>query len=59
MCIIERVCSIYLGTQIEGANAVVVGRSKILGTPMFELLKYHNATVTICHSKTKNIPEIV
>ncbi len=49
----------YLGAQIEGATAVVIGRSKIVGTPMFELLKYHSATVTICHSKTKNIPEIV
>jgi 5,10-methylene-tetrahydrofolate dehydrogenase/methenyl tetrahydrofolate cyclohydrolase len=48
-----------LGTQIEGATAVVIGRSKIVGTPMFELLKHNNATVTICHSKTKNIPEIV
>ena len=47
------------GTQIEGATAVVIGRSKIVGTPMFELLKHHNATVTICHSKTKNIREIV
>jgi len=47
------------GTPIEGATAVVVGRSKIVGTPMFELLKYNNATVTVCHSKTKNIPDIV
>lgn len=48
-----------LGTTIEGATAVVIGRSKIVGTPMSELLKHNNATVTICHSKTKNIPEIV
>lgn len=48
-----------LGVTIEGASAVVIGRSKIVGTPMLELLKHHNATVTICHSKTKNIPEIV
>ncbi|CAF0902989.1 unnamed protein product [Adineta steineri] len=47
------------GTQIEGATAVVVGRSKIVGTPMFELLKHHSATVTICHSKTKNIQDII
>ncbi|CAF4368745.1 unnamed protein product, partial [Rotaria sordida] len=44
---------------LEGATAVVVGRSKIVGTPMFELLKHNNATVTTCHSKTKNIPEII
>ncbi|CAF1120693.1 unnamed protein product [Adineta ricciae] len=47
------------GTQIEGARAVVVGRSKIVGTPMFELLKHYNATVTICHSKTRNIQDII
>lgn len=47
------------GVKIEGARAVVVGRSKIVGTPMFELLKHQNATVTICHSKTQNIDEIV
>jgi 5,10-methylene-tetrahydrofolate dehydrogenase/methenyl tetrahydrofolate cyclohydrolase len=47
------------GIQIEGSQAVVVGRSKIVGTPTAELLKWHNATVTICHSKTKNLPEVV
>ena len=51
--------SFALGIQIEGATAVVVGRSKIVGTPMFELLKHNNATVTTCHSKTKNIENIV
>lgn len=48
-----------LGTTIDGATAVVIGRSKIVGTPMLELLKHANATVTICHSKTKNIEQIV
>ena len=38
---------------------VVIGRSKIVGTPVSELLKWHHATVTICHSKTKNLDEIV
>ncbi|XP_043669978.1 C-1-tetrahydrofolate synthase, cytoplasmic isoform X3 [Vespula pensylvanica] len=47
------------GVPIVGAQAVVLGRSKIVGTPAAELLKWHNATVTICHSKTKNLPEIV
>ena len=51
--------TVYVGIKIEGARAVVVGRSKIVGTPMFELLKHHNATVTTCHSKTKNMPDIV
>lgn len=47
------------GVPIVGAQAVVLGRSKIVGTPAAELLKWHNATVTVCHSKTKNLPEIV
>nr|CAH0101096.1 unnamed protein product [Daphnia galeata] len=47
------------GTRIEGSRAVIIGRSKIVGTPTAELLKWHNATVTICHSKTKNLPEVV
>ena len=47
------------GVKIEGANAVVVGRSKIVGTPVSELLKWSHATVTVCHSKTKNLADIV
>ena len=47
------------GVRVEGANAVVLGRSKIVGTPMSEMLKWANATVTICHSKTKNLEEVV
>ena len=43
--------------QIEGANAVVLGRSDIVGKPMALLLMHANATVTICHSKTRNLPE--
>lgn len=42
-----------------GAQAVVLGRSKIVGSPAAELLKWNNATVTICHSKTRNLPLIV
>ncbi len=44
---------------LEGKNAVVIGRSPILGKPLSMLLLQRNATVTICHSKTKNLPEIV
>ncbi|KAF3421498.1 hypothetical protein E2986_02741 [Frieseomelitta varia] len=47
------------GVPIAGAQAVVLGRSKIVGTPVSELLKWHNATVTVCHSKTRNLPQIV
>lgn len=47
------------GVQISGANAVVIGRSKIVGSPMAQLLIWNNATVTVCHSKTKNLPEVV
>ncbi len=43
--------------KIEGANAVVVGRSEIVGKPMALLLMEENATVTICHSRTKNLKE--
>jgi len=44
---------------IEGANAVVLGRSDIVGKPMALLLMHANATVTICHSKTRELPEVV
>jgi len=43
------------GAKIEGANAVVVGRSNIVGMPAALLLVKENATVTICHSKTKDL----
>jgi len=45
------------GIQIAGKHAVVVGRSAILGKPVSMLLLGENATVTICHSKTKDLPE--
>lgn len=44
--------------DIEGKHAVVVGRSNILGKPMAQMLLNKNATVTICHSRTKNLAEI-
>lgn len=46
------------GIDICGKNAVVVGRSNIVGKPQAMLLLHKNATVTICHSKTKNLKEI-
>jgi methylenetetrahydrofolate dehydrogenase (NADP+)/methenyltetrahydrofolate cyclohydrolase len=44
------------GVTIEGANAVVLGRSDIVGKPMALLLMHAHATVTICHSKTRDLP---
>jgi methylenetetrahydrofolate dehydrogenase (NADP+) / methenyltetrahydrofolate cyclohydrolase len=44
---------------LQGANAVVVGRSDIVGKPVALLLMHANATVTICHSKTRELPEVV
>lgn len=46
------------GVSIEGAEAVVVGRSNIVGKPMAMLLLQNNATVTICHSRTRNLAEV-
>lgn len=46
------------GIETAGKNAVVIGRSNIVGKPMAMLLLKENATVTICHSKTKNLKEI-
>lgn len=44
--------------EIEGNNAVVVGRSNIVGKPMMQCLLNKNATVTVCHSKTKDLKEV-
>lgn len=44
--------------EIEGKNAVVLGRSNIVGKPMVQCLLNKNATVTVCHSRTKNIADI-
>lgn len=46
------------GVEISGKNAVVIGRSNIVGKPMALLLLRENATVTVCHSKTKSLKEI-
>ncbi len=45
------------GVELEGAEAVVVGRSKLVGVPVARLLLAANATVTICHSRTRDLPE--
>jgi methylenetetrahydrofolate dehydrogenase (NADP+)/methenyltetrahydrofolate cyclohydrolase/formyltetrahydrofolate synthetase len=47
------------GVKVEGSRAVVLGRSKIVGMPMAELLCWNHATVTICHSKTKDLPSVI
>jgi len=46
------------GAQFEGAEAVVLGRSNIVGLPAAMLLIHRNATVTVCHSRTKNLPAV-
>ncbi len=53
MALIER-----SGVEIAGKNCVVIGRSNIVGKPMAMLLLHANGTVTVCHSKTKNLKEI-
>ncbi|MBL8154163.1 MAG: bifunctional 5,10-methylenetetrahydrofolate dehydrogenase/5,10-methenyltetrahydrofolate cyclohydrolase [Anaerolineae bacterium] len=47
------------GVKIEGADAVVIGRSNIVGLPVAMMLMKANATVTVCHSRTRNIADIV
>ncbi|XP_054716650.1 C-1-tetrahydrofolate synthase, cytoplasmic-like [Uloborus diversus] len=47
------------GVEIKGSRAVVIGRSKIVGTPMAQLLIWHHATVTVCHSRTKDLKSVV
>lgn len=49
----------HLGTDLSGLNAVVIGRSNIVGKPMASLLLQANATVTITHSRTKDLPAVV
>lgn len=48
----------HVGTDLSGLNAVVVGRSNIVGKPMASLLLKANATVTICHSRTADLPGV-
>ena len=46
------------GVELEGAEAVVVGRSNLFGKPMAQLLLAENATVTVCHSRTRDLPAV-
>ena len=48
----------YYNIEVSGKNCVVVGRSNIVGKPMAMLLLHENGTVTICHSRTKNLAEV-
>ena len=48
----------YYNIPLEGKNAVVIGRSNLVGKPLAQLLLDRNCTVTICHSRTKNLAEI-
>ena len=47
-----------LGVNLSGMNAVVIGRSNIVGKPMAQLLLKESCTVTIAHSKTKNLEDV-
>jgi len=47
------------GVDIRGKSAVVIGRSDIVGSPLSYLLKHQDATVTVCHSKTKDLQKYV
>jgi 5,10-methylene-tetrahydrofolate dehydrogenase/methenyl tetrahydrofolate cyclohydrolase len=47
------------GVKIEGANAVVLGRSNIVGMPAALLLIGRNATVTVCHLRTRDMPAVI
>lgn len=46
------------GTVIAGKEVCVLGRSRIVGTPCSELLKWNHGTVTVCHSKTENLKDV-
>jgi methylenetetrahydrofolate dehydrogenase (NADP+)/methenyltetrahydrofolate cyclohydrolase len=46
------------GAELQGAEAVVIGRSNLFGKPMAQLLLQANATVTTCHSRTRDLPEV-
>jgi len=48
----------HAGAALEGAEAVVIGRSNLFGKPMAQLLLGANATVTICHSRTRDLPGV-
>ena len=49
----------HYGIELDGKNVVVIGRSNVVGKPLAMLLLQKNATVTVCHSHTKNLPELL
>ena len=49
----------HYGIELEGKNVVVIGRSNVVGKPVAVLLLQKNATVTVCHSRTKNLSELL
>ena len=49
----------HYGIELEGKNVVVIGRSNVVGKPVAVLLLQKNATVTVCHSRTQNLPELL
>lgn len=59
MVLIEEVLNPDAGESISGKNAVILGRSNIVGLPMALMLLKANATVTVCHSRTQDIPAII
>ena len=58
MGLIERTCA-ALGRKVEGAEAIVIGRSNLMGKPMAQLLLAANATVTMAHSRTRDLSGVV
>ena len=48
----------YYKINVEGKNVVIIGRSKLVGKPLEYLMLHRNASVTVCHSKTENVPDI-
>ncbi len=57
MILIERTCA-ALGRTLSGMEAVIIGRSNIVGKPMAQMLLAQNCTVTTAHSRTRNLPEV-
>jgi methylenetetrahydrofolate dehydrogenase (NADP+) / methenyltetrahydrofolate cyclohydrolase len=57
MILIDHACR-HLGRKLDGANAVVIGRSNIVGKPIAQLLLSRNCTVTIAHSRTRDLAEV-
>lgn len=54
---IVKMCDFY-GIELSGKNIIIIGRSLIVGKPLFHIMSNKDATVTLCHSKSKNIKEL-